>query len=380
MYIKTGRNEPCWCGSGQKYKHCHWGREREKPITKWELRQYLDKRYLEKYCLHPEASLQDCNGPIVKAHTIQRNGGLNLIASQDGHVYGFIPDGSDYVETVEQDINNIDERLPKRIGVKKASTFTGFCNKHDTLTFRPIEQFDFQSNEEHTFLLAYRAVCKSVFMKQGNVNFMDKIRHIDRGQPKLGQINTQLTLNLQRKWFEDGLEMALRHKSLYDAALTNKDYSQVKYCVLRIDQTPEIMCSGSIAPHFDFQGHIIQNPKSAFVNPQSQEHINCSIIATDNGGAIVFSWLGGKNVAKRLIHSLLLLSDHQLPYAVTRFVFEHIENVYVSPSWWDKLNPDEQSAIIRRASVPFQKKNGLKDDGLQVVTWTISSKETNIAF
>ena len=25
---KTGRNEPCWCGSGRKYKHCHWARDR----------------------------------------------------------------------------------------------------------------------------------------------------------------------------------------------------------------------------------------------------------------------------------------------------------------------------------------------------------------
>ena len=23
-----GRNDPCWCGSGKKYKHCHWRRER----------------------------------------------------------------------------------------------------------------------------------------------------------------------------------------------------------------------------------------------------------------------------------------------------------------------------------------------------------------
>jgi preprotein translocase subunit SecA len=21
--IKVGRNDPCWCGSGKKYKHCH---------------------------------------------------------------------------------------------------------------------------------------------------------------------------------------------------------------------------------------------------------------------------------------------------------------------------------------------------------------------
>lgn len=21
--VRPGRNEPCWCGSGKKYKHCH---------------------------------------------------------------------------------------------------------------------------------------------------------------------------------------------------------------------------------------------------------------------------------------------------------------------------------------------------------------------
>lgn len=26
-YEKLGRNEPCWCGSGKKYKKCHWSVE-----------------------------------------------------------------------------------------------------------------------------------------------------------------------------------------------------------------------------------------------------------------------------------------------------------------------------------------------------------------
>jgi uncharacterized protein YecA (UPF0149 family) len=28
--IKPGRNEPCWCGSGKKYKKCHLPREERK--------------------------------------------------------------------------------------------------------------------------------------------------------------------------------------------------------------------------------------------------------------------------------------------------------------------------------------------------------------
>jgi hypothetical protein len=25
-----GRNDPCWCGSGKKYKHCHLAKDEEK--------------------------------------------------------------------------------------------------------------------------------------------------------------------------------------------------------------------------------------------------------------------------------------------------------------------------------------------------------------
>jgi uncharacterized protein YecA (UPF0149 family) len=28
--IKPGRNEPCWCGSGKKYKKCHLTEEEHK--------------------------------------------------------------------------------------------------------------------------------------------------------------------------------------------------------------------------------------------------------------------------------------------------------------------------------------------------------------
>jgi hypothetical protein len=30
---KAGRNDPCPCGSGRKYKKCHWGRENELPVS-----------------------------------------------------------------------------------------------------------------------------------------------------------------------------------------------------------------------------------------------------------------------------------------------------------------------------------------------------------
>jgi hypothetical protein len=28
--VKPGRNDPCWCGSGKKYKHCHLAADEKK--------------------------------------------------------------------------------------------------------------------------------------------------------------------------------------------------------------------------------------------------------------------------------------------------------------------------------------------------------------
>ncbi|WP_171842287.1 SEC-C metal-binding domain-containing protein, partial [Vibrio parahaemolyticus] len=31
--MKVGRNEPCWCGSGKKYKKCHLSRHQEEKYS-----------------------------------------------------------------------------------------------------------------------------------------------------------------------------------------------------------------------------------------------------------------------------------------------------------------------------------------------------------
>jgi hypothetical protein len=31
-----GRNDPCWCGSGKKYKKCHLDKDEKKAVKKYE--------------------------------------------------------------------------------------------------------------------------------------------------------------------------------------------------------------------------------------------------------------------------------------------------------------------------------------------------------
>lgn len=155
---KIGRNDPCWCGSGKKYKKCHYGRESMEKQSPFSAEKQLIKNYSKKYCLHPGASENECNGYIVKAHTIQRSGGLSKIA-ENGHVLAFRPNMKTLIETGGK-------ILPKPLGIRKASTFTGFCEYHDSSTFERIEKHPFKTEKEQCFLLSYRALCRELFTKK----------------------------------------------------------------------------------------------------------------------------------------------------------------------------------------------------------------------
>lgn len=76
--MKLGRNDPCWCGSGKKYKKCHLYRQDQKKVTPFDIGKKFKKHFGKEYCIYLDRS--ECRGSIVKAHTIQRNGSLNKIA------------------------------------------------------------------------------------------------------------------------------------------------------------------------------------------------------------------------------------------------------------------------------------------------------------
>ncbi|HSH98415.1 MAG TPA: SEC-C metal-binding domain-containing protein [Methyloradius sp.] len=116
--MKLGRNDPCWCGSGAKYKKCHLDRESEPPHDPWKVAAEVAKEFSSEMCLVPEEMKHNCSGKIIKAHTVPRSGSLAKIA-QAGHVYTFVPSLPNFIK-------NKGKLLPQLVGIKNASTFTGF--------------------------------------------------------------------------------------------------------------------------------------------------------------------------------------------------------------------------------------------------------------
>src|SRR5689334_10413903 len=155
---KIGRNEPCWCGSGKKYKRCHLTRERQEPLQLNEVLGEVRDAQVQKMCLHPLASKETCSGEAIKAHTVPRSS-LRKIA-RDGHVYRISGDLPTLIKTQGK-------LSPRLIGINKASIFTGFCAHHDHTTFQPFEDGSYKSIAQASFLLGYRALCLELFNKLG---------------------------------------------------------------------------------------------------------------------------------------------------------------------------------------------------------------------
>ena len=141
---KIGRNEPCWCGSGKKFKRCHLERDKQKPSSLWENDKELRKAFSSKVCSTPEDWHIDCSKQISKAHTVPKSGSLRKIARK-GLVYAFVP-------SLENLKKNNGVFVPELIGINKASTFSGFCSYHDGVIFSPVEQKPFVGSPEQCFL------------------------------------------------------------------------------------------------------------------------------------------------------------------------------------------------------------------------------------
>src|ERR1700739_3011510 len=75
-----GRNDPCWCRSGRKWKHCHLDRDKQPRPNINELLNGIGQEQARGYsCVHPDAGAATCSGGLTDAHTIQKEGGLRAV-------------------------------------------------------------------------------------------------------------------------------------------------------------------------------------------------------------------------------------------------------------------------------------------------------------
>lgn len=359
------KDELCWCGSGKKHESCHLGREAQSPVAPHEAYRRLRRGFSTGMCLHPQASQETCRGRAIRAHTVQRSGGLQFIA-RNGHVYWFDP----YQLNRRHD-GSLQASL---IGVREASTFPGFCSYHDCETFSPLEAQRLSFTPEQCFLLGYRALCRELHCKRRALAFITMLRQTDRGKPAEAQVQIQGLANKMEKGTRIGLNNLEATKQIWDRTLLSRDFSEVGYYVLVFDRCPDTMCSGAEFPDQDFNDRPLLN-----VLDQLTEIIAFNLIGTKSSGAYVFSWLRPAPHAEALARSLDALQDQDKAHAVLRYVFSGCENTFISPQWWDALPEGHRIRLTQRmnmAGSPFDGWPSLKDDGTRAVDWQVVDRHS----
>ncbi len=323
---------------------------------------FTRKKYGTKECLHPIAP-SDCRGGIVKAHTIQRRGALSEIAS-DGHVL-----------TMEID-PDLKDGIPikvQRRGIRKASTFTGFCRKHDKELFAPIEDNHLQLTRRHMFLLAYRALSRERFAKLRQAEIYAR------------SFAANPMAEAFSAWMRTGAEFALQDQVVFDnmgKALLNKRFRGTNYFVVEFDRVPDLLCSGGPNVTFDFHGNMIQNMDKDPYRQKPYEIITVSLLpfGADRGIA-AFAWYGKSNVNRNFIKSLHQLSKRKMPDAIVSFIFVNLENIYFSQDWWNSLPSSTQDELLDKFSdisghvAPFYE---LSHEGSRYVDWKVTNIKTNL--
>lgn len=324
-----------------------------------------------KYCSHPIHS--ECEGQIVKAHTVPKSGSLRRIA-KNGHVYQFRAD----LPLLKQTHGRPVEKL---IGINDASTFTGFCSRHDSKVFEPIEVRPFEPIAQHAFLLAYRSICRELFAKQHHVDVLQQLKDFDRGLSVEDQMKMQEFLSISASGAQSGLSRLVDCKAKLGTVLMTSSYEDVSFYTLLLNRTPEIVATGSIYVEYDFDGARLQ----PLANPNIKlDVITFSVIATEAGGAVVFSWIDETHGAcTRFIESLNRIQKSGIGDAIVRFLFTYCENTFFSPVWWETQSTTNQAKIRERANLGtfftnLPPSNCLVHDGLHFVEWNEITVASNV--
>ena len=321
-----------------------------------------------------------CSPKIISAHTIQRNGGLSIIA-KNGHVYNLLQHRSMFEQSTWETNGQAN-----KVGIKAASTFRGFCSKHDNELFAPIEKEPFCGTAEQMALLGYRAVCYEFLMKEYLLGVDGILKEMDKGQPLPVQRFHQEALSYRDSGALKAIEELSWLKSRYEEMTLNKNYADLAHFVVLFTGIPEVMCSGIVQATHDFRGNKIA--ELGHLSKQA-DWLTFSLIATDDGGAAVFTWLADHKKSRDVMMSLNGLPIADQPHAIVRFAFEFFENTYFSPEWWDSLEKQVQVQLkerqLREIIGPWGENeyprpdNCLLDDGVRAVAWTVQSRLTSVA-
>lgn len=312
-------------------------RENQEPLEPWKRTADFNEAFSMKMCLSPSEWHGECDGQIVKSHTVSKSGSLNRIA-RNGHVYS-------RVRNLHVTEMNTIMNEPVLVGVNRASTFTGFCSKHDNNIFSPLEKKNFAGTPEQCFLIGYRAIARELYCKIGANQYSPLLKDFDKGRGIFEQIVFQHSIQGYELGIRSSINDLDHYKTLYDSILTNQRFETVRGYVIEFSKPLPVMCSGTIFPDQDLNGEKLQDLGDLSVIP---DQLSFSSFFGGEFGVVVFSWLSDHEAAcKAFIESLKSIPDGFIIQTVLSLFFAYCENIHIAPDWWEGQTAESKETLIK---------------------------------
>jgi hypothetical protein len=322
------------------------------------------REFARKYCLHPEAP-SGCSAKIVSAHSVQR-GMLQKYIAENGHVV-------QVKVTAHVDPVGLLAK-PDKVGLNKATTFSGFCSEHDTELFRPLENSTFDFEPKQIALLGYRSVCRELYLKDAEISAADALRNYASVNPDIpGFAEKDERHQIMRLARINARTNFANAKDRY--ALMLSDEKPLRYYAIRFADTPVYLNSVTFLPEWDFEGARLQD--LSYI--AEYKPICFSAWAAGNRAAAVFCWHeAADDVCAPFVDSLRRCKKDRLANRVLSMAFEVSDNVVFRGDWWESISEPDRQRLAGRAfsGVGDMDRNPdcLADDGLQALTSAVEKE------
>lgn len=312
-----------------------------------DLKKYIElfKAYYKKtalqLCFDDDAS---CSEKIIRSHSIQNSFILDQLEKNN------------HLEIIDYTANG--EITFKSIGRNNASTFTGFCNHHDTQLFAPI---DFgqattieQISQEQFVLFHYRTLCREYWSKLNAVKVFNFLKETTSKKDTESLFKIYPFLQGQTiDWnflCHDTLEHALlgqtmgsqdvkRYYESLRCQIKNKKFHHTRGIHFKINSAAKFALSSFISPVCDFKG----NKANDFL-AKTIHYIGLNVFPHKTETHVILTWHKQSNY-EELSKQLLELTEEDQKIQLSKFILAHSENIVFSPRLTESFTQEQKKRI-----------------------------------
>jgi len=282
-----------------------------------------------KQCIYPDKT--KCNGKIKKSHAIQNNRILNKLAVNGE------------VRTMNA-TSNIFFQDTKNEGRGIATTFFGFCDYHDTILFRDIEDVSFKKTQKQVFLFTYRTFAWHYHKKMEQLSYVDLLRDtFNMYNDELIEYNQMVELGNQDN---------KKRKATLDDAITNEKYDILNYSIWEIPYEVQFAVSAMIELDYDLEGNEI-NPLKQYKNDDILKSLYINIFPDENKSFCILSWFKENNEYEVFANQFMHLKFKDKVNYMNNMLPIRTDKIIISPKMWNLWDNKVKESFISFANMDF---------------------------